>query len=232
MSSSRGSTAISIIALVTSIAALCLGGAVAANDLVNSAEIQNGSVKSIDLAKNSVRAPDVKAGAIRTSELATGAVTTSDIGEGEVTPSDVTMPRPVELKKADSASLQPPTTEYSLVGALGTYTKQVTDSVLEVNWTGTVEGRNNGTASGCIFQLRVDGQPSPGGGGEVYGLRVLSVSVTALFSGFGTGEHRIEIWARGVQPEEQLGIETGDRCVVGPAETGIGQAVVVSEKVI
>jgi hypothetical protein len=96
-----------------------------------------------------------------------------------------------------------------------------------VDWTGSVEGHNGGETSGCVFQIRVDGQPSAAGAGEVFGKGLTSVSASALFTGLAAGPHKIEIWARMV-----VDTSAGNSCTVGPAAAGIGQTVVVSEQVV
>jgi len=262
----------STIALVV---ALTMGGAYAANNLIGSKQIKNGSIKSIDLANNSVRSADIAsgqvkaadigkgqvkaasigadqvtaaaiapnqvgteqiapkavssaeiaAGAVGTGQLQDGSVTSEDIGDGEVGPDDVTLPAPVTLSiPAGEATSARSTDDYRQLLVVGRYVKQVADSAIQVTWTGSAA---SGWNSGCVFQLRVDGQPSGGGTGETFvGSGVLSLSSTALFTRVPTGEHTIEIWVRLIGQTEPL-----YNCTVGPSSAQIGQTVVVAEQV-
>jgi hypothetical protein len=90
-----------------------------------------------------------------------------------------------------------------------------------------VLGENGGEISGCVFQLRVDGQPAPNGGGEVFGKGTVSVASSALFSGLAPGQHVVEVWAR-----ITVGNAAPNSCTVGPQKAGIGQTTVVSEQVV
>jgi hypothetical protein len=236
----------STLALVFSLAALCVGGAMATGVIVTSKQIKNGSILTQDIHKNAVRTSDIGKdavgsadiknesvagsdigdGQVGSADIGTGQVDSTDIGNGQVTPQDVTMPDPEQLKDTDIASITP-TLNFALVDAVGSYTKEDPTSSLQVDWTGSVEGHNGGNASGCVFQLRVDGQPPQAGGGEVFGKGVTSVAASALFPGLGTGSHQVEIWAR-------MTIDTpaDNSCTVGPATAGISQTIVVSEQVI
>jgi hypothetical protein len=251
------SAVVSTMALVIAIAALCVGGALAGGVLVTSKQIKNGSILTQDLHKNSVKgkdiatdsvtssdigadqvtAPDIGAdqvtseaigaGQVNSEAIGNGDVSSADIGNGQVGPQDVNMPDPSQLKDEDVAVLAAPTLEFQKVDDVGTYTKEDATSDLEVDWTGSVKGENGGEASGCVFQLRVDGQPAPSGGGEVFAKGLTSVSATALFGQLPTGAHAIEIWAR-----VTIATSMGNSCIVGPAAAGIGQTVVVSEQVL
>lgn len=138
------------------------------------------------------------------------------------------MPDPVQFKVAQSATVEPPKgdLDFQKVLDLATYTKTVASSALEVTWAGSVEGHNGGEVSGCVFQLRVDGNPAAAGGGEVFGLNLASVSGVAIFPGLGIGAHTIEVWAK-------VNVDTtSNRCTVGPAKAGMDQTVVAHEIVI
>lgn len=237
----------STMALVLSIAALCVGGAMASGVLVTSKQIKNGSILTQDLHANVVKdktlaansvtssdigadqvtAPDIGVGQVDSEAIGNGEVSSADIGSGQVTPQDMNMPDPSQLKDGDVAVLATPTLEFQKVDDVGSYTKEDPSSDLEVDWTGSVRGENGGEASGCVFQLRVDGQPAPNGGGEVFAKGLTSVSSTALFGALPTGQHAVEIWAR-----ITIATGMGNSCTVGPAAAGIGQTVVVSEQVL
>jgi hypothetical protein len=241
----------STLALIFAFAAFCVGGAYATGVLVTSKQIKNGSILTQDIHKNAVTdksigsnavtstdikddavgADDIGAGQVDSEAIGTGQVSSSDIGNGQVTPQDVTMPDPEQIKVSDIAKIEPASLEFQKLDDVGSYTKEDPSSALQVEWTGSVEGHNAGEASGCVFQLRVDGQPPQGGGGEVFGTGIVSVSDSALFGGFGAGSHSIEIWAKLARFEPSDGPALNN-CTVGPAAAGINQTVVISEQVI
>lgn len=201
-------------------------GLVQAGVIVTSKQIKNGTITSKDIHNAGVKTSDIGKNAVRSADIQTGAVESSDIGTGQVTPEDVTMPAPGQCKFSGTAALDP-SLEYQKVTDLCTYTKADASSDLEVSWTGSVLGENGAEAGGCVFQLRVDGQPAPNGGGEVFGKGTISVASSALFSGLGTGSHTIEVWAR-------ITVDTpaSNNCTVGPEKAGIGQTTVVTEHVV
>jgi hypothetical protein len=213
------SRAISTAALVISVLALCMGGA-AASGLITSKDIQNGAIHTPDLHKNAVLSKDLMNGAVRTA----------DIGEGQVQPSDIELPPPVELKAPGVFYAEPPTMDFLTLAQVGAYEKKDPTSFLRVDWTGSVEGHNGGEASGCVFQLRVDGQPAGAGTGEVFAQGLTSVSDSAIFGSLPPGPHKVEIWAR-LAAIDQHGSAL-DSCTVGPQEAGgVAQTVDVSEEV-
>jgi len=200
---------------------------------VTDKSIGSNAVTSTDIKNDAVGAEDIGAGQVDSEAIGTGQVSSSDIGNGQVTPQDVTMPGPEQIKDSDVAKLAPASLAFQRLDEVGSYTKEDPDSALQVEWTGSVDGHNEGEASGCVFQLRVDGQPPQGGGGEVFGLGVVSIADSALFSGLGSGPHAIEIWARLAQFEPTpMGGPNANSCTVGPAAAGISQTIVVSELVI
>ncbi|HET7588587.1 MAG TPA: hypothetical protein VFK14_00155 [Solirubrobacterales bacterium] len=198
------------------------------NGTIRAKDIHKGAIRTASIRKNAVLSADIQTGAIESSDIGEGQVTTGDIGTGQVTPEDVTMPAPGQLKFAGTATIEPPqgALDFAKLVDLGTYTKSTAESALEVTWTGSVEGRNGGEVSGCVFQLRIDGKPAPGGGGEVFGLNLVSVSSSAVFTGLSPGPHTIEVWAK-------VNVATtSNRCTVGPEKAGVDQTVVASEKVL
>lgn len=209
------------------IALVGVPGVTAGGLLVTSKQIKNNSITSADLRKSAVKTTDLSTNAVHSADIQTGAVQSADIGAGEVTPSDVTMPDPGQCRYAETASIEP-TQEFQKVVDLCTYSKTDAGSALEATWVGSVHGEAGGEFSGCVFQLRVDGQAVPnGGGGEVFGKGTVSVSSSSLFPGLPAGQHRIEVWAR-----ITVTGTSDNRCTVGPVQAGISQTVVVEEKVI
>lgn len=240
-----------VVATLALVIALTGTAAMAGGVIVTSKQIKNGSILTQDIHKNAVRASDIGDNSVSTSEIksdavtasdigagqvdseaiGTGQVTSSEIGNGEVTPQDVTMPEPEQIKVADVATLNPASMAFQKLDEVGTYVKEDAGSALQVEWTGSVEGHNHGEISGCVFQLRVDGQPPSGGGSEVFGKGIVSVSASALFPGFAAGAHTVEVWAR-LAEGEPTGMENADRCTIGPAAASISQTFIVSEQVL
>jgi hypothetical protein len=84
---------------------------------------------------------------------------------------------------------------------IGTFTKVLSGSIIEVQFNGTVYASSmNG--SGAVYELRVDDQPSSEGwarialkqdnmGNETTG------TMTGIFSGLSTGSHTVSIWVIG-----------------------------------
>lgn len=242
------------LALVLAVVGLCMGGAVASGTLkVTTKEIRNGAVTAKDLHKNavtsrvvrngSVRAPDVASGAVTSSaiapdavqtaaiapsavqstEIANGAVESQDIGAGQVTPQDAGFPEPEQqVEPAQDVAVAEVGSTPALVDDVGAYVKESAETDLSVTWTGTA----GAGFSPCVFQLRVDGQPSGPEAGQVYvpNGSVQSVSATATFSGLEAGPHEVQVFAR---------TTTGASypCTVGPAQAGIGQTFTYEELV-
>lgn len=174
------------------------------------------------LERNSIGSKELKRGAVKSAEIKGSAVRSSDIRSDAVTSEDLSLAAPGLSQQTGEVSA-PVGSEYEKLATIGSYEKQTADTVLNVSWSGTV----GLTAGPCSFQLRVDGAPDDQGSGEVFassGSLGESVSVEALFSGFGVGTHEIEVWARASN--------AGDACVLSPAGTGIGQTVVVQEVVV
>lgn len=193
----------SVIASTLALVVALTGTGALAAGLVGSKEIKNHSIKAKDLHR--------------------GAVITKTIKAGAVTPQSVNMPAPKQFAPAAraSASADDP---FQLAETAGTYDKLAPDSVLQVSWSGVLQAG----FSPCIFELRVDGQPSANSGGDIYVLNsnTQSVSVTSLFPGLPPGQHTVQIYKRSASP----GYE--DQCVVSPADPGIPATVTAQEIVL
>lgn len=178
------------------------------------------AVTADTLARNSVTAAAIAPGQVTSAEIGDGAITSSDIGEGQVTPDEISVPEPVQIRVQDGTFPgRLVTGTYTHVATVGTYTKQEDSTSVQVSWVGSALSQ----FGPCIFQLRIDGQPSQHDAGEVMAFGLSSVSVTALFKAPPAGRHTIEVWAR-------HNYETSEyRCTVGPAET-IGQTFVIAEQ--
>lgn len=108
--------------------------------------------------------------------------------------------------------------QYQAVSVMGTYDKADATSTLQITWTGPAQSYAPG---GCVFQLRVDGQP-PSEGGSEYFIAGGNANITtqALFPGIATGTHEIEVFAKSVNSGG-----ADYPCVVGPPEVPIPQTV-------
>lgn len=235
---------VALLALIIAVLGTSLVGANAAGVFVTSRQIKNGTILSQDVHKNALNSGDIKNSSIDGVDIGTGQVEGSDIGTGQVgttdiategvtapdvannslTGEDLELPDPSEVQDPGVAKATVNGETYSLIDVAGKYS-MVEAAALEVTWTGSAaEGEDNVIHSPCVFELRVDGQPSSGGGGEVFVRGKASVSMSVLFPGLAAGEHQIEVWAR-----HAGGSDTS--CIVGPNELGIDQSFIVAEQV-
>jgi hypothetical protein len=201
--------------------------------VVLSSDIHKNGVRDSDIAGNAVTGSDVSPSAIGTTDIAEGGVTTGDIGADQVTATDIganqVTPESVEAPEPEEEILTggtvEATSEFAPTPLVGHYTKEDPTSILSVEWNGSAHA----AFSGCVFQLRVNGQaPSPGqGGGEVFvaASSTWSGSTSALFDGLGTGTVAVEVWAKAT-----IGGSTFP-CTVGPEDT-IRQALAISEIIV
>lgn len=219
MKGQRVALTVAVLALVAALGGV--GGAVAGTALIGSKQIKNGSVKSIDLKNDGVQSADLAANSVEGEALAPASV------EGEV----LALPEPTECQVTGATTIRPGTA-FEKLADICTANKVEATSALEVTWSGTAEGHNGGEASGCVFQLRVNGQPSAQGGGETFVKGTGAASATALFTGLGSGPVTVELWARLVNPASNMN-PTSDICTLGPASAGgVMQTVDVSEAVV
>lgn len=207
------------LALLSSLA----GFAPAAGFIITSSQqIKPGVILTTDIHKNAVTAGDIRASAVHSSDIQESAVTSGDIGAGQVEPQDVTAPAPDQITEPGGGEQVGST--YEPVDTAGIYNKEDPTSVLEVDWTGTA-----GTGfSPCIFQLRINGQPPAGGGGEAFVANgsTIGVSDSALFAGVPEGLVTVEVWAKAT-----ISSNIEYPCTVGPPET-TPQTFAVSEQVV
>lgn len=196
------------------------------NHSITARDLRKNAVGTKSLAKDAVRSSDIRSGAVLSADIGEGEINTSDIGEGQVTPQDVTMPAPTQCKMGETVSIDP-SLAFQQVADLCSFTKADATSIIEATWTGSVLGENGGELSGCVFQLRLDGNAAPGGSGEVFGKGIVSVSSSAAFPGAAPGPHTVSVWAR-----VTVDTSAGNKCTVGPPNAGIGQTTLVNEKVL
>ncbi|HYJ22620.1 MAG TPA: hypothetical protein VEW07_11440 [Solirubrobacterales bacterium] len=229
-----------IMSTVAVVLALTSAGAVASgvvvttktikNGTVKSIDLQNGGVKSADLKNESVGSADIGSDAVASSDIANDAVGSSDIAPGAVESAALSLPAPVQCQVTGETKIHP-TMAFAKVADVCTYTKGTAESILEVDWTGSVEGHNRGEISGCVFQVRINGSASAPGAGVVFGAGLSPVSVSALFAGLPAGPLTIEIWARLAAYEPAMGGDS-DACTVGPVAASTAQTITVGEQVI
>lgn len=202
------------------------------NGTILSQDIKNNQVKSADIKNESVGTPDIGAGAVDSTDIGNGQVSTADIGtgqvnsaaigNGEVRAADLTLPAPKQLNSP--AAQGAVTNQFTKLADVGTYTKETAESVLQAEWTGAV---GPGSGTNCVFQLRVNGQPSEHGGGEVFALDVpVNVSTVGIFPGLGAGPVTVEVWAK-----YSATATSSPTCILGPTNPGITNTFIVSEAV-
>lgn len=235
----RHSGKLALVALVVSVLGFCLAGASASGVFVTSRQIKNGTILSQDLHNNGIKSVDVKNGTVSSADIGNGDVASADIGEGEVHTGDIgtnqVFAQDVNLPESEQLVETPANTgsaevggKFALVDEVGTYTKEVNESKLEIAWTGTVQASfvpPSISTEGCVFQLRVDGQTGVNSGGEVLGghsTTTTSVAATSLFE-VPAGPHQIQVYAKS--------LVGNSICIVGPTELGINQTFTVAEQV-
>lgn len=225
----RLSLILSAFALIAALGGI--GGALANQVLISSKQIRNGSVKSVDLANGGVKSVDVKNGTVDSQDIANNGVASPDIEEGAVESEALDLPEPTQCHVAGSTKVNPPDTAFVKLADVCTYAKTTDESVLEVSWAGSVEGHNGGEASGCVFQLRVNGSPSSQGGGEAFGKGIASIAAVGLFPGLKAEPITVEIWARLALQGPGMG-GNFDSCTLGPAAASTPQTIDVAEAVV
>jgi hypothetical protein len=213
----NGRVALVLAAFALAIALSGVTGALAGQLLIGSKQIRNGSVLTQDIHQNTLKSGDIR----------NSTIDGADIGAGEVGSTDLTLPPSEQLVEQSASAAPVGPAAFSQVDVIGTYAKEDPTSTLAVEWNGTAAAPD---PASCIFQLRVDGQPSTGTGGEVFvGIQqALSVSTAALFAGLPAGTHTIEVWAQA--GEQHMG-EGPFTCTVGPPATGVTQTFPVAELV-
>lgn len=173
---------------------------------------------------HSIGSKQLKKNAVKSKTIAPDAVRAADIGANEVDPAALDLPAPQSYSSNEQLVVNGPS-EYTKVKTVGTYDKTSPDSQLHVTWTGAIAAG----FTGCVFQVRVDGQTDSRSSGEVFvpnGGSATSVAADALFQGLAPGSHSIEIWTRFATPNG-----ADYPCTLNPSSAGIGSTVVVEEVV-
>lgn len=94
---------------------------------------------------------------------------------------------------------------------VGTFRKDVGDTVLMVHWNGNAKVDAAGGIGTCVYQLRIDGLNSLGSASETTVSGAVAIigetdgsipfQVTDVFSSVGAGTHEVTIWVRGTPTE-------------------------------
>lgn len=206
-----------VAATLALVLALGTSGAYAAN------LIKPNSITSKDIKANAVKSSDIKNGSVQGTDVGAGQINSADIGNGDVTPEDVTLPAPVASTQA--AVSAPVSNAYGLIDTVMNYNKTTPDSVLEVEWNGIA---SPGPQTDCLYQLRVNGQPAPAGGGVVYAHNTAPVtaSTSALWPGLPAGPVVIELWAKWTANDT-----ASPSCGIDPANLGVTSTFTAVENV-
>lgn len=171
-----------------------------------------GAYAADELGKNSVGARELEKNAVRSQEVASNAV-----GSKEV---DLPRPETIAAGGAPSLPQHGSTDPQKLLGQ--PYVKQDAATVLRVDWSGAVV--SNGVP--CVFEVRLDGQPSQSQPLYLDAQSKLSVATSVVFPGVPAGPHEVQVWARSTAT---VGGSFSGACSLGIPDVGIGQSLVVEE---
>lgn len=225
----RNAGLMSLLALVVAVTGACLAGANAAGVLVTGKEIKNGSITAKDLRRNAVGSRAIGSGAVKSADVGTGQIQSDDIGSSQVQAADIgddqvtarslSLPAPAQFVIGEV--IGPVGPDFVPLATVGTYDKASAASLVRVEWSGVA---SSGEATNCIFQIRVNGMPPAGGGGEVFAFFTENVSTSGIFPGIPSGLISVEVWAR-------YSAKAGGppSCVLSPAYPGLKSTFVVSE---
>lgn len=147
---------------------------------------------------------EVKAQAVESDGQTKGKI---EALEGKV--AEVALPRR-RIEYSDASDTTQVTSTYVLLRNLGSFGKSSPTSTVLLTWNTHVDAVGE-AGTFCDFQLRVDGKPDSereGGGGRavVYvpagtGSGSSPVTVSALFTRVGGGNHTASVWVRGTAKE-------------------------------
>lgn len=107
--------------------------------------------------------------------------------------------QPVGCQKLDAV-----TTSYQKIADLGTFTKTLAGTYLELNWQSNVMvNAFAGGATGAIYELRVDNTATTIGNAtalfrSTLATEYLPVNITGLFNGLSAGTHTASVWVKTV----------------------------------
>jgi len=90
---------------------------------------------------------------------------------------------------------------FTKVADIGTFTKQVANSTLELTFNGRTYATFSFGVPGAIFELRVDNAATSNGRARASyrenGVDV-QTSITGIFTGLAAGNHTVSMWVQGV----------------------------------
>lgn len=204
------------------------GRAIASNE-ISGDHIAPRSIGQKEVAPNAIGTTQIAAGAVGSAAIADGSIRSADIGDGQVTPTELRLPRPLQIQTpAGQFPVRHMPQTYQRLALIGIYAKEDATTDLQVTWTGIAKAG----FSPCVFQIRVDGQPSAVNAGELYipNGSTVPVSATSLFRGRAAGRRSIEIWARAIHDGSGTP-QGGYPCEIGPEEATVGQTFVIAEQV-
>lgn len=184
---------------------------------VTSSKIADGSISAADLGTGSVTGAKIADLTITSSDIANDGITYAKISSSgaaakhvlQYTGSDVlwNYASGSEIKYAlinvgSTLSINI-TTTYTKQATIGTFSKLIAASRLEITFNGRiyVESLSGTAAYVAYFELRVDDNP-PAAGGRTNikytetGGNGIQVSTTGIFTGLSSGSHTISIWIR------------------------------------
>jgi hypothetical protein len=188
-----------------------------ANNAVNSARIADGTVALSDLARGSVNADKIVDGSVLSADLADHSVTPAKISSSGAAVNEVlqyngtnvvwdlapgTLVKYTVINTGCHAVASFPSSTYTKIVDLGTFTKEFAGSTMEITFEGRIWAQTM-TGTGAHFELRVDNAATTNGRARA-NLRSSQaggigeyVSITGLFSGLRNGTHTVSMWISG-----------------------------------
>lgn len=167
-------------------------------------QLRTGAVTGKKIKRNAVTSAKVKDASLRRRDFAAGQLPAGPAGPAGA-PGPTGTPGPTGAAGAAGAirttqlNYTGETTSsvsftYQRVRDLGTFTKDQAGSVINLYWQSHISA--NG--SFCLYQLRVDGNPSdPASGEAVVYAPEAPVYVRARFTGLAAGPHTVSLWLEG-----------------------------------
>jgi hypothetical protein len=92
-------------------------------------------------------------------------------------------------------------TAFTKVADIGSFTKQVANSTIELTFDGRIYSTYSFGVAGAIFELRVDNAASSIGRARASyrdSSAAVQTSITGVFTGLAAGNHTVSMWVQGV----------------------------------
>jgi hypothetical protein len=163
---------------------------------ITSAKVLDGTILSADLADNSVTVAKISSTGAGTNQVLQ--YSGSDVVWGYAPGSEIR----VTLINVSCSSLSTFSSTYAKIADLGTVTKLDAASKLEITYYGRITA-NTISGTGAHFELRVDDNATTNGRARANirtteaGGNGVPVTISGIFTGYGTGLHTISMWVRG-----------------------------------